>query len=132
MRERFTHTAEAGRLTNERLGFDTKTGDPFGMFILTGPRGKRLKVIAASGKYSLRENKDPEWAWDHVSVSLVDCRECPTWEQMCWVKHQFWDDDELVLQFHPPKDDYINFHNYVLHLWKPINVAIPMPPKEMV
>ena len=56
----------------------------------------------------------PEPAWEHVSVS-TPCR-CPTWPEMHWVKEQFWNDDEFVIQIHPLKADYINCHPYCLHL----------------
>lgn len=68
--------------------------------------------------------------WEHVSVSLKN--RCPTWEEMCAIKEIFWGDDEAVMQIHPPKEDYVNLHNYCLHLWKPINGEITRPPKELV
>jgi hypothetical protein len=51
---------------------------------------------------------------------------------MCWVKDLFFDDDEWVLQFHPPKDKNINIHPYVLHLWSNVDTDIPTPPRECV
>ena len=68
--------------------------------------------------------------WDHVSVSMPD--RCPTWEEMCWVKKLFWNDNETVIQFHPSEEKYINNHPYVLHLWKPQRHTIPMPPMVCV
>jgi hypothetical protein len=68
--------------------------------------------------------------WEHVSVSLH--HRCPTWDEMVFVKSLFWSDDECVIQYHPPKSEYVNCHPYCLHLWKPIDVAIPMPPTYMV
>lgn len=68
--------------------------------------------------------------WEHVSVSRRD--RCLTWEEMCQVKAMFWDDDDCVLQFHPPKSEYVNNHPYCLHLWRPIGVAVPMPDSIMV
>lgn len=55
--------------------------------------------------------------WEHVSVSL-EVR-IPTWQEMCYVKELFWDDEETVMQLHPPKSEWINNHPYVLHLWRP-------------
>jgi len=66
---------------------------------------RSLNVIASDGEL-----------WEHVSVSLHD--RCPTWEEMCIVKSLFWDDDDLVIQMHPPESDWINNHNYCLHLWR--------------
>lgn len=54
--------------------------------------------------------------WEHVSVSIAD--RCPTWEEMCFIKDLFWGDDDLVVQMHPPKSDYVNNHLYCLHLWR--------------
>lgn len=82
-------------------------------------RKKRLKVISGIGN-----------GWDHVSVSLG--HRCPTWEEMSWVKNQFFQDDELVIQFHPPKSQYINLGKHVLHLWRPWDQKIELPPRWML
>lgn len=68
--------------------------------------------------------------WDHVSVSFN--KELPTWDDMCKVKNIFFNDDECVIQYHPPKSDYVNIHPYCLHLWKPQFKEIPMPPLMFV
>lgn len=81
--------------------------------------GQNIRAIASAG-----------FGWEHVSISLID--RCPTWNEMCNVKSLFWDDDDCVIQYHPPKKDYINNHEYCLHLWRPIGVDLPMPPKIMV
>lgn len=68
--------------------------------------------------------------WDHVSVSFSN--RCPTWEEMCQVKDMFFNEDECVVQYHPPKKEYVNVHPYCLHLWRPQNEVVPKPPKWMV
>lgn len=68
--------------------------------------------------------------WDHVSVSLIN--RCPNWPEMCAIKNLFWDEEECVMQLHPAKSKYINNHPYVLHLWKPQQEKIPLPPLFMV
>lgn len=68
--------------------------------------------------------------WDHVSVSYPS--RCCTWDEMCEVKDIFFRDDECVVQYHPAKADYINRHPYCLHIWKPQQQSIPVPPKYMV
>jgi hypothetical protein len=68
--------------------------------------------------------------WDHVSVSYKN--RCPTWDETCLVKDIFFDKDEAVVQYHPAEKDYINKHPYCLHLWKPQEQEILMPPKWMV
>lgn len=68
--------------------------------------------------------------WEHCSVSIPT--RCPTWDQMCAIKELFWNDDEECMQLHPAKKDYINNMPYCLHIWRPINEKIPMPPSIMV
>ena|SRR3990167_5868652 len=68
--------------------------------------------------------------WEHVSVSLAT--RCPTWAEMAWIKSLFWSDDETVIQFHPPKSEYVNFHPFCLHLWRPLGVEIVLPPSLAV
>lgn len=69
--------------------------------------------------------------WDHVSVSL-SVKRCPDWEEMCLVKSMFWDDEDTVIQFHPPKSEYVNNHNFCLHLWRPQDYQIKTPPSYMI
>lgn len=69
-------------------------------------KGACLKVIASTELNG----------WDHVSVSLLD--RCPTWDEMCYIKNLFWEEDEMTIQFHPRKKDYVNMHPYCLHMWK--------------
>lgn len=81
-----------------------------------------LIIIASEG--------DEEVPWEHVSVRAADYKgeRIPTWDEMCFVKGLFWDDEEAVVQFHPPKSEYVNNHPHVLHLWKPVSLEIPRPP----
>lgn len=74
-----------------------------GMFLCKVAHGQSLRVIASDGG-----------GWEHVSVSRTD--RCPTWKEMCQVKDLFWDDTDCVVQYHPPKSDYVNNHPYCLHL----------------
>lgn len=68
--------------------------------------------------------------WEHVSVSLQT--RCPTWEEMCRVKNLFWDGDDCVVQYHPPKSEYINNHPFCLHLWRSTVVVMPQPDAFLV
>ena len=70
--------------------------------------------------------------WEHVSVSIKNVERCPKWNEMCRIKEMFFEDEEQVMQLHPKKSEYINLHNYTLHLWKPKNQLIPTPPLFMV
>jgi hypothetical protein len=76
--------------------------------------------------------------WEHVSVSIGlpnrPALRCPTWEEMCYIKNLFWDEEDCIVQFHPAKKDYVNRHPFVLHLWRPTDpkMQIPIPDKIMV
>ncbi len=82
-------------------------------------RKEMLVVIASDGM-----------GWEHVSVSLR--QRCPTWDEMCFIKSWFWSDEDCVVQYHPPKGEYVNNHNFCLHLWRPIEASLPSPPHELV
>jgi len=70
--------------------------------------------------------------WEHVSVSIEGADRCPTWEEMSRVKDLFWGEEELVVQLHPPKSQYVNYHPYCLHLWRCPQFSYPLPPTELV
>jgi hypothetical protein len=80
-----------------------------------------LNVISTDGESD---------GWEHVSVSLPT--RCPTWEEMNNIKNLFWGEEETVIQFHPPKSEYVNRHQYTLHLWKNRNQEIILPDKILV
>ncbi len=102
------------------LGYPHKDGDPFGWFMIPSPI-KKDQWIAVQA--------DAQSEWEHVSVSLKN--RCPTWEEMCFLKSLFWDDDECVVQYHPAKKDYVNIFKTCLHLWK-FKGHMPTPPKDYV
>lgn len=68
-----------------------------------------LRVLAA---------EEPE-GWEHVSVSIGDEGPCPTWEAMCLIKDMFFMPEDLCIQYHPRKSQYVNIHNSCLHIWRP-------------
>jgi hypothetical protein len=92
-----------------------------GVFLLPGPERHKLYVIASD-----------EMGWEHCSVSLAAKARIPLWSEMVYVKDLFWQEDEVVVQYHPAKADYINFQGSTLHLWKPIGSELPRPPHWMV
>lgn len=81
--------------------------------------GRSFRVVASSGE-----------GWDHVSVSLPN--RTPNWREMEYIKRMFFKPDEWAYQLHAPPSDHINIHPFCLHIWRPHDVAIPTPPKEMV
>jgi len=68
--------------------------------------------------------------WEHVSVSMKN--RTPSWDEMCVLKDIFWGEEECVVQYHPPKSEYVNMHPFCLHLWKKIGSEFETPPKLMV
>lgn len=113
------HAPNQYRQTAGRLATRSSDGNNGAFFIPTRPGGPRLMVICSDGA-----------DWEHVSVSMPN--RCPTWEEMCKVKGLFWDDEDAVMQLHPPRSDWVNNHSYCLHLWRPVGAAIPLPPSFMV
>lgn len=70
--------------------------------------------------------------WEHCSITVYKQPRAPTWNQMCIIKDLFWDDEDCVVQYHPPKSEYINTHQYCLHLWRQVNTEFPFPDKLLV
>jgi hypothetical protein len=94
-------------------------GELFGAFEgVPGPCGRDLRVLCSEG--------DSEIRWQHVSVSLP--KRCPNWPEMCFIKDLFFAPGEVVMQLHPAKSNYVNVHEFCLHLWKPLDAEIPLPP----
>ena len=81
--------------------------------------GKTYMIIASNGG-----------GWEHVSVSNE--KHIPSWNVMCKIKDLFFKDTETVIQFHPPKSEYVNLHKNCLHLWRNIENETKTPPKQFV
>lgn len=86
--------------------------------------------------YVIRVQFSSGMGWEHASVTVApkgkNATRCPTWEEMCFVKGTFWDENEVVVQYHPAKADYVSFHNFCLHLWRPTGVSLPTPDSLLV
>lgn len=96
-------------------------GDDFGgCFKVPSDRaGIELSIIASNGE-----------GWDHLSVSTP--LRCPTWDEMEKVKRLFFEAHETAMQLHVPPSDHISNHPFCLHLWRPHDCEIPLPPKGFV
>lgn len=72
--------------------------------------------------------------WDHVSAHIISegKERTPRWSEMCKIKDLFWSEEDLVVQYHPAKSDYVNEHKHTLHLWRSTNKEMPKPDKSMV
>ena len=64
--------------------------------------------------------------WEHASISTA--MRCPNWIEMNWWKERLWEPDDVVIQIHPAKQNYINCHPFCLHLWRPTSFELPLPP----
>ena len=82
-------------------------------------KGEEYTIIASNGN-----------GWEHVSVSSR--HKIPSWKTMCAIKDLFFEEEEVVMQLHPKKSEYVNNHENCLHLWRPINQEIPTPPSLLV
>lgn len=111
------HVPEKFRVMSGLLGSIPAYGNNGAFYVRVGKR--QFTVIASDGE-----------GWEHVSVSLVD--RCPNWREMCRIKDLFWDSEDVVMQLHPAGSEYVNVHPNCLHLWRPINDRIPVPPSGMV
>jgi hypothetical protein len=120
MRKTLPTILEGYRIWDGNYG--SEPGSLHGVFNVKQPDGSSL-VIMSSGV-------DSKYGWEHVSVSLE--HRAPTWEEMCVVKNLFWEDDEWVVQFHPDKAFYVNYHPHCLHLWRPMRQRLPTPPTILV
>lgn len=108
------------RLRTGRFASDDSYGNN-GAFRILLRHGATAFVIASC-----------EGGWEHVSVSIRGKQRCPRWDEMQAIKVLFWGHDDAVMQLHPPRGDYINNHPFCLHLWRPLDAAIPLPPTIMV
>jgi hypothetical protein len=100
-----------------------------GLFDFSSPEpGWRLAVICSDGD-----------GWEHVSVHAYRGQpgdetkiRTPTWKEMCFIKDQHWDGEDVVIQFHPRKSEYINQHPCTLHLWRSLDQTVLTPPPHLV
>lgn len=87
-----------------------------------------------NGRAKLKQELHFIFSWacgfEHLSVSTPI--RTPTWNEMCIMKDIFWKDDEVCMQLHPAKKNYVNNMEYCLHIWRPMKQEIPTPPNLMV
>jgi len=125
------HVPESSRVHDGPMGTLPNAG-PYGAFSVPSPEpGWRLLIIATDGA----DDAVPDArGWEHVSVHAINGKRsrCPSWKEMCLVKDLFWDPEDVVMQLHPRRSEYVNNHPNVLHLWRPTHVDIPTPPSLLV
>lgn len=121
---------ERARVTDGPMGTAPGAGC-YGAFRLDGLQGWSLYVLADDGTGPAPSAR----GWEHVSVRAFrdsghERSRVPTWKEMCFVKDLFWDPDDVVIQLHPRRSEYVNNHPHVLHLWR--HADIPTPPRDLV
>jgi hypothetical protein len=118
------HVPELARDTTHPMLASSAADGNNGAFYVESPEpGWRLTLLASDGM-----------GWEHVSVHArrgVQMR-TPTWREMAYIKNLCWDGEDVVIQFHPRKSEYVNCHPDVLHLWRPTHQEIPTPDPLMV
>ena len=119
MRKSLTPELETKRV--QLPGYEIGSG-PNGAFVVQGPTGATLRIIADDGT----DPTSAAFGFEHVSVS-VSHRD-PNWREMAFVKRLFWENEEAVYQLHPPESQWVNNHPHVLHLWRHVSRDIPLPP----
>lgn len=126
------HVPESYRLTaHPHLGSDASFGNN-GCFLIPSPEpGWTLMVLASDGLDCGIEEAE---GWEHASVHAFrgDKERTPSWKEMATVKDLFWDGEDVVMQLHPRKSQYVNMHHHTLHLWRPRHLTIPEPAALMV
>lgn len=117
------HTLDKYRLSDAERRIGGTAGDGGNGIFKVYVEGRSFFCVASNGG-----------GWDHVSVSPCNKKRkvCPTWEEMCAIKDMFFEPEETVVEYHPPKSEYVNNYEYCLHLWRPQNVEVPRPPKIFV
>lgn len=120
------HVPELSRDTQHPILGSTSADGNNGAFDIESPEpGWRLALICSDGM-----------GWEHVSIHAYQGtgrkQRTPNWREMCYVKDLCWDDEDVVMQLHPRKSEYVNNHQHVLHLWRPYTATIPLPPIETV
>jgi len=118
------HVPEKSRITNtlHPLATNSSFGNN-GAFQIELGSDTYAHIIASDGM-----------GWEHVSVHIEEYKksETPTWDEMCLIKNTFWDEEDCVIQFHPPKSEYVNQHENVLHLWRKIGFEQPLPDSILI
>jgi hypothetical protein len=127
---------ERERITMQQspsLGSDASYGRN-GAFQVDSPEpGWNLFLICSDGSEFICKDT-PSEQWEHVSVQARNARgsRIPTWKEMTFINDLCWDGEDVVVQFHPKKSQYVNHHPHVLHLWRWKHGTFPTPPTEDV
>jgi hypothetical protein len=131
------HVPEGKRIVSGPLASDFRYGNN-GAFVFDSNlgQGRRLFTIASDGgpPGEWKKNGLDGEPWEHVSVHVKQGNKTrtPVWDEMCFVKDLFWDPEDVVIQIHPKKSEYVNFHQNTLHLWRALKTDFKSPPSICV
>src|SRR5689334_15979573 len=119
MRTHLSEKLESGRV-RRGVWATTRDDGPNGIFIVRGPHGDMIELAAESGDgkspvlvRGVRKAAHPPTGWEHVCVTPEN--RTPTWEEMCFAKDLFWNEEECVVQYHPARSQYVKAHEHRLH-----------------
>ncbi len=117
------HVPESSRMLEGPLASDPAAGNNGAFLLASCEPGWRLVCIASDGA-----------GWEHVSVRALQGQRSrvPSWREMVLAKGIYWDDEDVVVQYHPRRSEYINNHPHVLHLWRPTAIELVTPPTILV
>ena len=116
-----------------RLNPYRQTADELRLYGTIGNAGNGIFKVFVKGKSFICIASNGG-GWDHVSISPGSNRKngCPTWDEMCAIKDMFFEPEEVAVQYHPSKSQYVNISPNCLHLWRPNTAPMIMPPKGFV
>lgn len=123
------HVEQYRRTRNTDSRFDTTVADGMnGIFIMSYPKDSNISF------FCIVSDGNEEIPWEHVSARARRLNgqgkwheRVPNWDELCFLKDLFWQPDEVVVQYHPKKENYVNIHPNVLHLWR-FKGEMPTPP----
>lgn len=72
---------------------------------------KIIKMVVLRSKAVMQDGR----IFTHVSLSRTD--RLPTWEEVGKVRDEFIGENVPAMHVVPAKKDYVNVHNFCLHLW---------------
>lgn len=78
-----------------------------------------LAVIVSTAQYE--DGRE----WMHISVSRKD--RLPSWDDLKHVKEVIVGNDRYAYQVFPPASQYVNIHQFCLHMWAPLTGSLPVP-----
>lgn len=84
------------------------------------PREIRSEYIWRTNKFigSASATDFPDEQWEHALLTIISPTvRCPRYEELSLFKEFFWEKDEVVIQVHPCRENYVNILDS-LHLWR--------------